>query len=158
MRRIIGFHNPEEPYGFLSNWHLSDFSCAQICYTSMEQYMMYQKAILFGDQEIAGQILAAREPGKIKALGRSVRNYEDSVWVGRRQIIVYRGLLEKFRQNPELRQALLATGDAVLAECAVRDRIWGIGLSMQDERRFQMHEWQGMNLLGYALMEGRGEL
>ena len=124
----------------------------------MEQYMMYQKAILFGDQEIAGQILAAREPGKIKALGRSVRNYEDSVWVGRRQIIVYRGLLEKFRQNPELRQALLATGDAVLAECAVRDRIWGIGLSMQDERRFQMYEWQGMNLLGYALMEVRGEL
>lgn len=158
MRKIIGFHNPEENYGFLSNWYMSDFICGGISYSSMEQYMMHQKALLFGDQEIAEQILDADQPGKVKALGRSVRKYVDSVWAGRRQIIVYRGLIEKFRQNPKLREELLATGDAILAECAVRDRIWGIGLSMQDERRFRMEEWQGMNLLGYALMEVRGKI
>lgn len=133
MRKVIGFHNPDEPYGFLSNWYLSDFSVEGVCYSSMEQYMMYSKALLFRDQEIAGEILATDQVGKIKALGRAVKNYEDSMWAGRRQIIVYRGLIEKFGQNTELREALLATGEAVLAECAVRDQIWGIGLSMHDE-------------------------
>ena len=58
MRKVIGFHNPDEPYGFLSNWYLSDFSVEGVCYSSMEQYMMYSKALLFRDQEIAGEILA----------------------------------------------------------------------------------------------------
>lgn len=102
MRRILCFHNPEESNGYLSNWYLSDFSMGGILYTSMEQYMMYQKALLFQDQEMAEAILSTSQVGKIKALGRSVKNYEDDIWGGIRQIIVYRGLLEKFRQNMDL--------------------------------------------------------
>ena len=52
----------------------------------------------------------------------------------------------------------MATGDAILAECAVKDRIWGIGLSIKDKRRFDLKEWRGQNLLGYALMEVRREI
>lgn len=33
-----------------------------------------------------------------------------------------------------------------------RDRICGISLSMKDEKRFAVHEWQGQNLFGSALM------
>ncbi len=40
MSRIICFHNPDENYGFLSNWYLSDFVIDGRKYTSMEQYMM----------------------------------------------------------------------------------------------------------------------
>lgn len=80
------------------------------------------------------------------------------MWNGLRQIIVYEGLLEKFRQNDELKKKLLATGQDILAECAVQDRIWGIGLSMQDEKRFDMHEWKGQNLLGFSLMLVRSAL
>lgn len=158
VKKVIGFHNPEEEYGFLSNWYLSEFQYDGICYSSMEQYMMYQKAILFGNLEIAEQILKTENVGAIKALGRSVKDFEDSVWAGRRQIIVYRGLVEKFGQNAELRRLLLKTKDAVLAECAVKDRIWGIGLSMNDVRRFDLQSWQGQNLLGYALMEVRDQI
>lgn len=154
-KKVIGFHNPEEEYGFLSNWYLSDFRSHDVCYSSIEQYMMYQKAMLFQDQEIAEQILQTNQVAVIKALGRKVKNYDESVWNGRRQIIVYRGLVEKFSQNPELGKALIATEDAILAECAVKDRIWGIGLSMWDEGRFDVQKWQGQNLLGYALMEVR---
>ena len=48
---VIGFHNPDEPYGFLSNWYLSEFTIDGITFSSMEQYMMYQKAVLFEDAE-----------------------------------------------------------------------------------------------------------
>lgn len=46
----------------------------------------------------------------------------------------------------------------ILAECAVRDRIWKIGLSMKDEKRFDCSEWKGQNLLGCALMMVREKL
>ena len=155
MRKIVCFHNPDEINGYLSNWYLSDFELNGIRYSSMEQYMMYQKAVLFGDDEIAQQIMETTNVGKIKALGRSVRNYDDVVWNGMRQVIVYEGLLEKFRQNDKLKELLLATGQDILAECAVQDKIWGIGLSMKDEKRFEMDKWQSQNILGFSLMRVR---
>lgn len=45
-----------------------------------------------------------------------------------------------------------------MVECAVQDKIWGIGLSMKDDRRYDMKEWQGQNLLGFSLMYVRSEL
>lgn len=158
MREIVCFHNPDEVNGYLSNWYLSDFETEGVKYSSMEQYMMYQKAVLFNDREVAQQILETSDVGKIKALGRSVKGYDDLLWSGLRQIIIYKGLMEKFRQNEALKAKLLATGAGILAECAVQDRIWGIGLSMKDDKRFDMHEWQGQNLLGFSLMCVREEL
>lgn len=158
MREIICFHNPDEMNGYLSNWYFSDFCIDGIQYSSMEQYMMHQKAILFNDMEIAGQIMGTTNVGKIKALGRCVKNYEDIVWNGMRQLIVYQGLLEKFKQNIELKERILATQNHILAECAVQDKIWGIGLSMKDERRFDLNQWQGQNLLGFSLMRVRAVL
>ena len=58
---IICFHNPDEENGFLSNWYLSKFVVNEIEYTSMEQYMMYQKAIYFNDNDIAEQILETQD-------------------------------------------------------------------------------------------------
>ena len=153
--KIIGFHNPEEEYGFLSNWFLSDFRLDSISFTSMEQFMMYRKALCFHDQAIAKQILAIDNVARIKELGRLVSGYDDRIWSGIRQIVVYEGLLAKFSQNTGLRKNLLDTGDALLAECAVRDRIWGIGLSMTDPKRLEPAQWKGQNLLGYALMMAR---
>ena len=80
------------------------------------------------------------------------------VWNGIRQIVVYRGLLAKFSQNKKLGNKLKKTDDAILAECAVHDRIWGIGLSMRDPDRFDMQKWKGQNLLGFALMQVREQL
>ena len=156
--KIMCFHNPDEENAYLSNWYPSDFTVNGISFSSMEQYMMYQQALRFGDTKIADKILATDDVAKIKKLGREVQGYDDSVWNGVRQIIVYEGLTAKFSQNEDLKAKLLETKDVILAECAVRDKIWGIGLSMTDEKRFDKDKWKGQNLLGYALMLVREHL
>ena len=131
---VICFHNPDEENGYLSNWYLSHFTVNGIDFSSMEQFMMYQKAYRFHDEEIANDILHTDNVAEIKKLGRKVHAYA------------------------ELKRQLVDTGDAVLAECAVRDQIWGIGLSMGDPNRFERSKWKGNNLLGYALMLVREQL
>jgi ribA/ribD-fused uncharacterized protein len=158
MMKIICFHNPNEDNGYLSNWYLSKFTIDNVTFSSMEQYMMYRKAVCFHDESVAAQILATEDVAEIKALGRVVSNYDESLWNGIRQIVVYEGLLAKFLQNNELKEKIKVTGNAVLAECAVKDRIWGIGLSMKDPDRFDKTKWKGQNLLGYALMMVRESL
>lgn len=119
---------------------------------------MYKKAVRFDDKDTADKILATDDVAEIKALGRLVANYNESCWNGVRQIIIFEGLLAKFSQNEDLKKQLKATENCVLAECAVNDKIWGIGLSMKDSNRFEIDKWNGQNLLGYALMMVRERL
>lgn len=155
---IVCFHNPNEENGYLSNWYPCKFIVENKEFSSLEQFMMYQKVICFKDMVIANQILATSDAAYIKALGRRVEGYNENYWNGVRQIVVYEGLLAKFVQNQDLRNMLLNTGHAVLAECAVRDCIWGIGLAMNDPNRMDRQKWRGQNLLGYTLMKVRDKL
>ena len=155
---IVCFHNPDEENGYLSNWYLSDFTVDDIKFSSMEQYMMYRKATCFHDDKIAAQILETNDVAKIKALGRLVSGYDDHHWNGVRQVVVYEGLVAKFTQNPQLLQLLKNTKNDILAECAVKDKIWGIGLSMTDSDKLNRAKWKGQNLLGYALMMVRDKI
>ncbi len=123
--QVICFHNPDEENGYLSNWYMSDFIVDGIKYSSMEQYMMYMKALTFNDTESADKILSISDVAEIKELGRNVKNYNDVIWNGVRQVIIYKGLTEKFKQSIELRELIIFTGEDVLAECAVSDKIWG---------------------------------
>ena len=156
--KIVCFHNPNEEKGYLSNWYPSRFTADNENFSSMEQYMMYKKAVYFEDRKTADEILATDDAAKIKALGRLVTNYNESIWNGFRQIVVFEGLLAKFSQNEDLKKQLEATKNCILAECAVRDKIWGIGLSMKDPDRFEIEKWNGQNLLGYSLMMVRERL
>lgn len=155
---IICFHNPDEKNGYLSNWYLSDFEVNKTKFSSMEQFMMYQKALYFHDADIALKILETSDVAYIKQLGRTIKNYNENAWNGVRQIIVYEGLTAKFSQNQFLKEQLLNTKECLLAECAVKDKIWGIGLSMTDTNRLDQSKWSGQNLLGYTLMMVRKHL
>lgn len=149
---VVCFHNPNEENGYLSNWYPSPFTVEKKNFSSMEQFMMYHKAICFGDEAVAKNILSTDDASQIKALGRQVKNYDEHIWNGIRQIVVYEGLLAKFSQNEDLKDRLKSTGEAILVECAVKDLIWGVGLSMKDPNRFDKTKWKGQNLLGYTLM------
>ena len=158
MNEIICFHQTYEENGYLSNWYESPFTIEGISFSSVEQYMMYKKAVCFGDKDMANKILATDDVAEIKAFGRLVANYNESYWNGVRQIVVFEGLTAKFSQNEDLKAKLKATDNSILAECAVKDRIWGIGLSMNNPDRLQIDKWKGQNLLGYALMMVRERL
>lgn len=104
------------------------------------------------------KILETSDVAYIKQLGRTIKNYNENAWNGVRQIIVYEGLTAKFSQNQFLKEQLLNTKECLLAECAVKDKIWGIGLSMTDTNRLDQSKWSGQNLLGYTLMMVRKQL
>lgn len=157
MLKVVCFHNPDEMNGYLSNWYMSDFSDENgNKFSSMEQYMMYSKAVLFGDNEAAEQIMSIKNVAQIKALGRTVSGFDEDVWGSRKYDIIKHGVELKFSQNDDLMEKLKSHGKCVFAECAVSDRIWGIGLSMTDPDRLRISKWRGENLLGKALTEVSG--
>ncbi|MEM0996052.1 MAG: NADAR family protein [Bacteroidota bacterium] len=141
-----------------SQWHPSNFVVEGQPFNCAEQYMMWGKAQLFGDAEIAAQILEAAQPRDQKALGRKVRNFDRTVWSKHAREIVYRGNRAKFTQNPDLRKFLLATGDATIVEAAPNDAIWGIGISEEEARTTDPSAWPGTNWLGEILTKLREEL
>ena len=122
---------------------------------SVDQSTQGTKALIFGDDDRAAQIMHTEDPALMQKIARDVEGYDEDVWEGTRQLVAYRALKAKFSQNALLRERLLATGDAVLAECATKDRIWGIGMNRELAQRLPVEQWNGENLLGCALMEVR---
>ena len=152
------FHRPEEPHGYLSNWYTSPFDLDGEHFSSVEQYIMYRKCMIFGDEKSAKAVLATEDTAKQQAIGRKASGYIGSVWAGMRQMVVFRGLIAKFGQNEDLKHKLLETGDAWLVECAGSDKIWACGIRLNDDKRFDVSNWTGDNILGFALMEVREKL
>lgn len=155
MVTAIYFHKPEEPFGFLSNWYLSDFTVGGIKYSSCEQYIMEQKCKILGDNALADQIMATDDVAAQQRIARNTANYSETIWNGLRQVIALRGLYAKFSQNDTLKQQLLETGDAYLVECAWSDKTWACGIGLDSSDKEDIEKWKGTNILGFALMEVR---
>mmetsp|Transcript_102933 Transcript_102933/g.295129 ORF Transcript_102933/g.295129 Transcript_102933/m.295129 type:complete len:259 (-) Transcript_102933:1479-2255(-) len=144
-----------------SQWHPSTFASPQgLAYSCAEQWMMHQKALLFGDEAAAERIMATDDPAQQKCTGKQVVGFDDGVWNANCREVAYFGNLLKFSQNADMRRQLLATGDQVLAEAAENDAIWGIGMSERDARQLPVGQalHHGHNLLGEALMRVREEM
>lgn len=152
---FILFCKVNQPNGYLSNWWSAPFELDGVLYPTTEHHMMYQKAILMGDHEVAQKVLKATSPAQVKALGRQVKNFNPRLWDDKKFEVVLQGNLAKFKAHRELLERLLATGDAIIAEAADYDRVWGIGLSANDPRAQDPSQWQGENLLGQVLMAVR---
>lgn len=126
----------------------TNFNCA-------EQYMMYQKAKLFGDIEIAEMILDEPRPNRQQELGRMVSNFKEEIWNQWKYSIVLSGNILKFTQHSDLKKRLISTYPKVLVEASPYDIIWGVGLAASDDRILDEKNWLGQNLLGQVLMTVR---
>ena len=142
-----------------SQWFPSEFKNDEgkqfIC---CEQYMMYEKAKLFGDTTSAEKIMAATHPREMKEIGRGVQNFDLDVWNAHAQDIVYKANYYKFTQNPHLYDVLMTTKGRELVEAAHYDPIWGIGLRADDPLATDSSNWKGKNWLGQAITKLRNDL
>jgi len=85
--------------------------------------MMYNKALMFGDQDAAAQMLAVPDgqPKQCQAIGRTVGGFDKARWETHAVAIVSMGLFHKYSQNPDFGALLLATGDQPIAEANPHD-------------------------------------
>jgi ribA/ribD-fused uncharacterized protein len=179
MRRIgdltLFFGKDDPP----SNWHPAPFVVKGIEFPTNEHFMMYCKARLFGDEQVAAAILGddaaawralqgteraamasrpAGDPARAKALGRAVRRFDAAAWEARCRGYVKTGARAKFTQHLKLLADLLATAGTLLVEASPYDRVWGVGLSASDPRIRDRAKWRGENRLGHLLTDLREEL
>ena len=137
-----------------SNFYKSPFVVGDKTYSCVEQYVMYQKALLFDDGEKATDIMEADDPATHKALGYQVTNFDLGKWRQEAPKIVMDALQAKFDQHPRLKAKLLETRGKELVETSPSDRFWGIGIRMSDPAVKDKSKW-GQNRLGKLLMELR---
>ena len=149
----VAFYTSLSP---LSNHFPSPLEIDGIRYNCMEQYFMYQKALLFNDQEAANLIFRTRDPFKQKILGRKVKNFEKRVWDQHVPKILWEGLLAKFKQNSTCSKFLKNTQNRQLYEA--NDPIYGVGINLFDSKIWDERSHRGQNLMGICLQRVRAYL
>lgn len=157
--RILYFARDREQFGWLSHFHPAPIELDGVVWPTVEHYYQAQKSF---DPAYRQAILEARFPGKAKrlarqpaALGKQSRQswfqknhaLPRSDWHEVKLDIMRRADLAKFTQHCDLRDLLLATGEAELIEDSASEPFWGIGL-----------DGDGLNWAGRVLMEVRETL
>lgn len=142
---FIWFDDEENKYSFfLSNFypiHLKiwnmEFSCSEAAFQAAKFLHKPELAVRF-------TYLDGKEAWKL-AKEHSYQQRAD--WYQARENMMLEVLRAKFKQYPDLKELLLATGDAYLVENSSRDAFWADG-----------GDGKGKNRLGNSLMQLRGEL
>jgi ribA/ribD-fused uncharacterized protein len=133
-------------------------SGAHRCFDNVEQWMWYNKAVLFGDANSMLLIGGCMRVSNCRMLGQQIRGVDVAVWNAQRVRVVKEGTLQKFLQDRGLGNKLLDTRDRTLAYAAAKDKFWGTGLKKDDPGAMDPAQWKGRNELGRVLMEVRDEL
>lgn len=151
--------------GPLSQWYGSfqdqagGFKFLGHTFNCCEQFMMASKASIMRDAEAFDKIIYEECPRKQKELGRKIRNFDQKLWDIHKECVVFNGNMLKFSQNLNMRDFLLSfSRHTIFAEAAPWDRVWGIGLAIDDPRALQVAHWKGQNLLGRIISKVRQEI
>ena len=149
--RFIFFH-----MSWPSQWHKAPMRIDNVEYNCCEQFMMAQKAILFNDNKSLQLIMNTANPSEQKAIGRKVKNFKPKIWDKHKTQIIYNGNYAKFTQNKKLFKLLLSySSDKIFVEASKSDRIYGIGLGVNDRKADNPSNWKGQNLLGQIITQVR---
>lgn len=139
----------------LSQWFQRAFVVDDVTYISAEHYFMAQKAKLFGDSIAFDKIIETKYPEDAKKIGRQVIGFCSKIWDKHKFDIAVKSNAEKFGQHEDLKKFLIDTNQAILVEASPVDKIWGVGLAQDNPDIQNVAKWQGLNLLGFALMQVR---
>ena len=152
---MVAFFTVHSP---LSNHYPSPFELDGMTFNCNEQYVMYKKAIKFGDNATAQKIMEEKSPAVQKELGKRVANFNKNVWESVQEVIFVRGLRAKFAQNPHCAAVLRATGDKRIYEASPYDGIYGVGLSVFSKDIWDESKHKGLNWMGAWLEMVRSEV
>ncbi|SGY84494.1 GTP cyclohydrolase II [Moritella viscosa] len=140
----IQFYEPNEDFGFLSNFALAPIKADGVKWPSSEHYYQAQK---FNDLQLQNLIRQASTPDKAFSLSREYAQFVKSDWMAVRDSVMRDAVMKKFSQNPFYAYQLVATGEQVLTEHSHKDTYWGDG-----------GDGCGRNELGRILMDVRCDL
>ena len=144
MNRNIHFYEPNDTYGFLSNFFYAPININGTSWKTSEHYYQAQK---FTDQEIIEKIQYCATPDVAFSLSRQYSKHVRADWNDIRLDVMSFIVEQKFTQNPALAFQLLETGDVTITEHSHKDSFWGDG-----------GNGQGENQLGKILMTVRERL
>lgn len=116
MRKITSFTGE---YSFLSNFYPAPVIYMGQTYANNEAAFQAQKTSSIVERQ-RFSIYHMHDPAEAKRRGRKLALRPD--WSKVRKNFMYEICMSKFLQNPDLRDALISTGDAVLEE----GNSWGI--------------------------------
>lgn len=156
--KFVLFWQKESPF---SQWYPSVFTVDELTFNCAEQYMMYNKALLSDDKELATKIMTEIDPEIQKDIGKQagqLPSFDRKLWESKCVEVVRQGNIAKFSQNQRLKTLLLSTNPKCLAEASPFDTKWGIGLAANHADACNVEKWKGQNLLGIVLMDVRDEL
>lgn len=111
-----------------SNWYECRYPHIRykgITFFNTEQAFIWEKAVFFGDMQMAEKIVKTPDPKLCKELGRKVRGFDTERWMIASYPIMVAVNYAKYSQNIHLRKILLDTGDKILVEASPYDKIWG---------------------------------
>ncbi|QUM75468.1 GTP cyclohydrolase II [Moritella sp. 24] len=140
----IQFYEPNDDFGFLSNFALAPINIAGVKWPSSEHFYQAQK---FSDPQLQDVIRNAPTPDEAFRLSREYAQFIKLDWLDERDNVMRDIVLEKFSQNPSYAYQLVATGEQILTEHSHKDAYWGDG-----------GDGSGRNELGKILMAVRNDL
>ncbi len=153
IERFTYFWGGHHPF---SQWFIdAPFEINGLRYQTAENWMMWQKARLFGAKPELCETIRLAHPRDARRLGREVECFSSAIWSVASLPIVVQGNIAKFAQHPALLCQLLATAGTTLVEASPTDQVWGIGLAADDPRARQRASWRGRNQLGQVLTHVR---
>ena len=141
MSERIEFHGAAGEYGFMSNFAQYPIHLKGRTWPTSEHYFQAQK---FAGTDWEQRVRKATKPGIAARIGRDRKGPLRRDWERVKDNIMRDAVHAKFEQHPDIRQQLLATGDALLVEHTAHDAYWGDG-----------GDGRGKNMLGRILMEVR---
>ena len=154
---LILFYTKSHPF---SNFHPAKFEVDGQEFNCVEQYLSYHKAMLFDEGELAQAVMTIDEPSIQKRKVRSaiIKKFNYEQWKQEAGKILKVALAAKFEQNQHLKEELINSGETILGEASATDKLFGIGLSLNNPKAVQQSEWPGENLQGVTLMAVRAEM
>ncbi len=126
----IDFYKEFGEYGFLANYSPHGFYQNGIYYPTVEHYYQSEK---FDNPNIRDSIITAKTPKEASMIGRDRTHKRKEHFRDQKLQVMYEGVLEKFRQNPDIRSKLIETRNQIIREMTVKESYWGVGPDLDGE-------------------------